>query len=105
MVCLAYRPPAWGRSALQLLSSTRGDPQRPRVRAGTSQQAEFSEFAPQHLRHLFGARRDAVEIARRVLGRGIGPALERAPRARLDPPALWLQYQMTAADPLLVYGV
>jgi hypothetical protein len=49
-----------------------------------------------------GARRDTVEVARRVLGRKITPALERAPRARLDQHELRLQHEMAAADPLLI---
>src|SRR5262245_57916684 len=43
-----------------------------------------------------------VEVAGSVLGCEIAPALERAPRARLDQDKLWLQHQVAAADPFLV---
>src|SRR5262245_26535593 len=67
-----------------------------------SQQAELAQFATQRLRHVAGARRGAVEIARSVLVREVAPALERAPRPRLDEDELRLQHQIAATDPTLV---
>src|ERR1700681_2850386 len=66
------------------------------------QQAELSELAPQRLRHVLGARRGAVEIARNILGREIAPALERPPGPRLHQDKLRLQHEVAAADPVLV---
>src|SRR5262245_63957580 len=67
-----------------------------------SQQAELAQFATQRLRHVAGARRGAVEIARGVLIREVAPALERAPRPRLDQDELRLERQIAATDSALV---
>src|SRR5262249_50249816 len=74
----------------------------PPAAAGRSEQAEFSQLAPQRLRHALGAGGDTVEVARGVVARKIAPALERAPRARLDQHELRLQHEMAATHALLV---
>src|SRR5262245_58780507 len=66
------------------------------------QEAELAQFATQRLRHVPRARRGAVEIARSILVREVAPALECAPRPRLDQDELRLQHQIAAADPALV---
>src|SRR5262245_5647672 len=83
----------------------------PRIKSGAgfrrntrcrSQQPKLAQLAAQRLRHVPGARRGAVEIARSVLVREIAPALECSPRARLNQDDPRLQHQMAAPDPLLV---
>ena len=76
-------------------------PLRLNMRRG-SQEAELAQLAAQRLRHVPGARRGAIEIARRVLVREIAPALECPPRPRLDQDDPRLQDQMAAPDPFLV---
>src|SRR5262245_36602421 len=86
-----------------LISSIRcGDRRRLGGGNARSQEPELAQLATQRLRHIFGAWRGAVEVARGVFGREIAPALERPPWPRLDQDELGLEHQMAAADAFLV---
>src|SRR5262245_63132677 len=64
-----------------LISSIRcGDRRRLGGGNARSQEPELAQLATQRLRHILGAWRGAVEVARGVFGREIAPALERPPR-------------------------
>jgi hypothetical protein len=66
------------------------------------QQPETPQFTPQTFRHVAGARRRAIEVARGIVRAEIPPALERPIRPWLDRHRLAVQHEMAATDPVLV---
>src|ERR1700722_2289212 len=71
--------------------------------AAPLQQSKVAQLTAQRLGHVLGTGRDAVEVAWRILGRKIAPALERSERARLDQRQLGIERQPAASDALLVH--
>src|SRR5665647_222412 len=69
------------------------------------QQPQLAQFAPHLLGHLRGAGGCARQIARRLLGFEIAPALERRTRPRLDQLAFAVEHDLTAPDAVLAGGL
>src|SRR6516225_7525719 len=75
---------------------------RQRCHAWRSQQPKFAQLAPHVLGHVTRARCSAVEIAWRIFGVEVAPALKGTKRTRLDWNDLGPQHQPAAADTLFV---
>jgi hypothetical protein len=71
-------------------------------RKNALQQAEITQLATQPFRHVARARRNVIEIARRIGSRKIAPALEGSPRSRLDQRELRLKQHAAATHAVLV---